>query len=196
MTLSPRFDQALHYTALVHAGQSRTGTGAPYMAHLLGVASLTLEYGGNEDEAIAALLHDAVEDAGGAPRMADIRLRFGPVVADIVAGCTDSDATPKPPWRERKENYLARLPRKTAGARLVSAADKLYNVRAILHHYRRDGEAVWSRFCGERSGILWYYRTLVTAFRQTNTHRELVDELDRVVSELETLSAANTANLA
>jgi (p)ppGpp synthase/HD superfamily hydrolase len=194
MTLSPRFDQALHYAALVHAGQLRRGTGVPYLAHLLGVTSIALEYGADEDEAIGALLHDAVEDAGGPGRLVDIRQRFGPVVAGIVAGCTDSDATPKPPWRQRKDQYIAHLATADAGTRLVSAADKLYNVRAILHHYRVHGEAVWQKFAGGRDGTLWYYRAVTNAFRQAGM-TDLVAELDRAVTELEMLVAARSANL-
>ena len=195
MTLSPRFDQALHYAALVHAGQLRKGTGVPYLAHLLGVASIALEYGAGEEEAIGALLHDAVEDAGGAGRLEDIRQRFGPVVAGIVAGCTDSLAIPRPPWRPRKERYIAHLPEADASTRLVSAADKLYNTRAILHHYRVHGEAVWQKFAGGREGTLWYYRAVTNAFRQAGT-TDLVAELDRAVTELELLAVARTANVA
>ncbi len=195
MNLSPQFDQALHYAAIVHAGQLRKGTGVPYLAHLLGVASIALEYGANEEEAIAALLHDAVEDAGGQGRLADIRQRFGPVVAEIVAGCTDSDAPVKPPWRERKEAYLAHVAHAGTGTRLVSAADKLYNVRTILHHYRAHGEEVWRKFHGGREGTLWYHRAVTNAFRQGGTN-ELIAELDRAVTELEFLVSASTANLA
>jgi GTP pyrophosphokinase len=195
MTLSPKFDHALHYAALVHAGQLRKGTGVPYLAHLLGVASIALEYGAGEDEAIGALLHDAVEDAGGLGRLADIRQRFGPVVAGIVAGCTDAAETPKPPWRQRKDEYIAHIAEADAGTRLVSAADKLYNARAILHHYRVHGEAVWDKFAGGRAGTLWYYRAVTNAFRQAGT-TDLVAELDRTVTELEMLVAARSANVA
>jgi len=195
MNLSPQFDRALHYAAIVHAGQLRKGTGVPYLAHLMGVASLALEYGANEEEAIAALLHDAVEDAGGKGRLEDIRQRFGPTVAEVVAGCTDSDAHVKPPWRERKEAYIAHVATAGAGTRLVSAADKLYNVRTILHHYRAHGEEVWRKFHGGCAGTLWYYRAVTNAFRQGGTD-ELIAELDRAVTELELLVSANTANVA
>ena len=156
----------------------------PFVAHLLGVAGIVLEHGGNETEAIAALLHDAVEDAGGAPRLADIYARFGAEVAEIVAGCTDSDAIPRPPWRERKEAYLAHLPHASASTRLVSAADKLHNARALLRILREIGEPVWQRYSGGRDGTRWYYRTLVNVFRNSGPSR-LAEELDNVVSEIE-----------
>jgi (p)ppGpp synthase/HD superfamily hydrolase len=187
MHLSPRFENALQYATVLHSSQLRKATGVPYIAHLLGVTSIVLEYGGNEDEAIGALLHDAVEDQGGQGRLEDIRVRFGEAVADIVEGCTDSLASHKPPWRERKEQYIAHLPQASASVRLVSAADKLYNSQATLRNYRQVGEAVWSRFSGGKAGTLWYFRALVAAFRPAGPHA-LVDELDRVVTELEKLS--------
>ena len=187
MNLTPRFDQALHYAALIHAGQLRKETEIPYLAHLLGVASIALEYGANEDEAIGALLHDAGEDAGGDGRIADIRQRFGDAVADIVQGCTDTVTMPKPPWRARKEEYIAHVVTASASVRLVSTSDKLHNARAILRDYRRIGETVWTRFNGGKDGTLWYYRALVTAFQQVERN-ELNEELDRVVTELEELA--------
>ncbi len=187
MKLSPRFDQALQYAVLVHAGQKRKGTEIPYIAHLLGVTSIALEHGATEDEAIGALLHDAGEDAGGAGRIEDIRQRFGDKVAEIVQGCTDTVVIPKPPWRERKEAYLAHLPKASRSIALVSASDKLQNARATLADFRQLGDALWSRFNGGKDGTLWYYRSLVTAFRQVYDSL-LVDELDRVVSELQSLA--------
>jgi GTP pyrophosphokinase len=188
MNLSSRFDQALLYAANIHAGQKRKGTTIPYLAHLLGVASMALEHGANEDEAIGALLHDAGEDAGGQDRINDIRNRFGDAVADIVQGCTDAVTMPKPPWRERKADYIAHAPTASYSVRLVSASDKLHNARAILRDLRQHSDALWSRFNGGKEGTLWYYRALVTAFRQAGTN-DLVEELDRVVTEIETLSA-------
>jgi (p)ppGpp synthase/HD superfamily hydrolase len=187
MTLTSRFDQALQYAVHIHAGQRRKSTDVPYVAHLLGVASIALEHGANEDEAIGALLHDAGEDAGGQGRIDDIRIRFGAAVADIVAGCTDTVATPKPPWEARKKAYVAHLPKASASVRLVSAADKLHNARAILRDFRRVGDDVWSRFSGGKDGTLWYYRALVRAFRAAGSS-ELIDELDRVVTETEYLA--------
>lgn len=184
MNLSPKFEQALHYAVLVHAHQVRKGSGIPYVAHLLGVASIAFENGANEDEAIAALLHDAGEDAGGEGRIADIRLRFGNAVADIVEGCTDAVVIPKPAWQKRKEDYIAHIPSASASVRLVSASDKLHNARTILADFRQVGDEVWTRFKGGKDGTLWYYRSLITAFRQAG-NSPLVDELDRVVAELE-----------
>lgn len=183
MTLTARFEAALCYAVIIHAGQTRKGTEVPYVSHLLGVASLVLEYGGDEDEAIGALLHDAGEDAGGDGRIEDVRVRFGDSVADIVRGCTDTVASPKPPWRARKEAYVAHMPAASASVRLVSAADKLYNARAILRDYRRIGDEVWTRFSGGRDGTLWYYGALVRAYYTAGTG-ELIEELERTVAEL------------
>ncbi len=188
MALSTRFEEALIFATRLHARQVRKGTSVPYVAHLLAVASLVLEQGGDEDQTIAALLHDAAEDQGGRSTLDEIRRRFGARVAEIVEGCTDSFTFLKPPWRKRKEAYLAHLPQASAAVRLVSAADKLHNARTILADYRQLGEAVWRRFNGGREGTLWYYRTLVEAF-QAGESFPLVEELDRVVSELERLAS-------
>jgi (p)ppGpp synthase/HD superfamily hydrolase len=189
--LSARFAEALVYATELHGRQARKGTSVPYVSHLLAVAGLVLEHDGTEEEAIAALLHDAIEDQGGAATGDEIRRRFGPAVYAIVEGCTDSDLTPKPPWRPRKEAYLARVRGAPASVRLVSAADKLHNARTILAEYRHLGELVWARFHGGKEGTLWYHRALVQALRdgeQTERLQRVVGELDRVVSELETLT--------
>jgi len=182
--LTRRFEEALVYATEVHRGQSRKGTAVPYVSHLLGVCSLVLEDGGGEDEAIAALLHDAVEDGGGRPRLDDIRWRFGDRVAEIVWACSDTDETPKPPWKERKTRYIAHLREAGPDARRVSCADKLHNARSILRDYRVLGERVWDRFSASAEDNLWYYRELVEAFRQPDRTR-LTEDLERVVSELE-----------
>jgi GTP pyrophosphokinase len=186
MMLSERFTNALTFATQLHAEQTRKGSGIPYIAHLIGVASIALEYGANEDEAIAALLHDAIEDQGGEATREEIRRRFGDTVTEIVDGCTDSDQTPKPPWRQRKEAYIAHIPTASASVRLVSASDKLHNVRSILKDYRLLGDALWDCFKGGKNGTLWYYRSLVEAFH-TAESTPLVDELERTVSELEGL---------
>ena len=189
--LTKRFDDAFLLAHELHGTQGRKGTSRPYIAHLMGVTAIVLTHGGDEDQAIAALLHDAVEDSGGAPTLARIREQFGERVARIVEGCTDSDETPKPPWRARKEAYIAHVRSAPAEVQLVSASDKLYNVREILFDLRMIGEDVWRRFHGGRDGTLWYYRALVDAFRVHNALPEmarLVDELDREVSELERLA--------
>ncbi|MFM7406427.1 MAG: HD domain-containing protein [Cuspidothrix sp.] len=184
--LSARFTQALVYAHELHATQKRKAGNIPYISHLLGVASIALEYGANEDEAIAALLHDAVEDQGGAATREEIRRRFGDHVTAIVDGCTDADTTPKPPWKQRKEAYIAHIATASPSVLLVSAADKLHNARSILQDYRIVGEAVWDRFQGGKEGTIWYYRSLTNAFSQ-NQFTPLVAELERVVSELENL---------
>lgn len=185
--LSPRFTEAVVLACTLHRHQARNATQIPYVAHLLGVASIALEHGANEDEAIAALLHDAVEDQGGAETAELVRQRFGDVVADIVLGCTDSHEEPKPPWEERKKRYLAHLRTAPASVRLVSASDKLHNARAILADLRAIGDEVWDRFSSKRDKTLWYYRELVNAFASHGRSR-LVDELDRVVTEIERLA--------
>jgi len=155
----------------------------------MGVASLVLEAGGDEDLAIAALLHDVVEDCGGAPMSKEVRRRFGKRVAQVVDGCTDSNIDPKPPWRERKENYLRHLKRADAGTRLVSAADKLNNIRSILADYREIGESVWARFNGGREGTLWYYRALRDEFRRGKANR-IIRDYELAVNKLEALTQA------
>lgn len=171
--LGIRFSEAFSFAATIHGEQRRKGTSIPYVAHVLGVASLALEYGAEEDEAIAALLHDAIEDAPAAlgPERADavrrwIRLRFGERVLEIVEGCTDADADPKPPWRVRKEQYIARIAHESPSVLLVSMADKLHNVRALERDYRMAGDALWDRFNPDagRDDTLGYYRGLVVAF--------------------------------
>jgi (p)ppGpp synthase/HD superfamily hydrolase len=184
MELTVRFQQALQFATERHHGQVRKGTGIPYIAHLLAVASIAIEHGANEDEAIAALLHDAVEDQKAT--LAEIRVRFGDVVADIVEGCSDTDVAPRPPWRPRKEAYIAYVAAAPRSVRLVAAADKLHNARTALFDYRIMAEALWNRFNGGRE-TLWYYRGLVKAFRAAGS-TPLIDELDRVVSELERLA--------
>lgn len=182
--LGPRFLRAFNFAAEKHAGQTRKASRTPYIAHLMGVASLVLEFGGDEDMAIAALLHDVVEDCGGAPMLKEIRRKFGSRVAKIVDGCTDSDTDPKPPWRERKETYIRHLKSADAETRLVSAADKLNNVRSILSDYREVEESIWDRFSGGREGTLWYYRALLEEFLRGQPSR-LARELELAVRELE-----------
>jgi (p)ppGpp synthase/HD superfamily hydrolase len=186
--LTRRFEHALLFATRKHAGQIRKGTRTPYVSHLLSVAALVLEAGGDEDLAIAALLHDVVEDCGGAPMLKEVRRLFGKRVADVVEACSDTDIVPKPPWRERKEQYIRHLRTADAGTRLVSVADKLHNARSILSDYRVFGEPIWQRFQGKREGTLWYYRALLDEFQRKYRNR-LVDELERVVTELEAVVA-------
>ncbi|WP_020506301.1 HD domain-containing protein [Lamprocystis purpurea] len=193
--LSERFFDALHYAGQLHNHQVRKGAKAPYIAHLLAVASLVLEHGGSEDEAIAALLHDAIEDqaehqGGAAALRAAIHARYGATVLWIVNGCTDAESVPKPPWRERKESYIRHV-RDTPDPAYhrVSIADKLHNARSMLLDYRSLGDALWERFSRrEPAEHLWYYRSLAEAFRTAGqAPAALIDELERVVAELESL---------
>ena len=201
MRLSPRFEAALVMSTQLHAGQMRkgteeqkqNGTEIPYVSHLLGVSSLVLEYGGSEDQAIAALLHDAVEDQGGIKTLDRIRDHFGSEVAEIVDHCTDAYEDPKPEWRQRKETYVDEVPNMPATAALVSCADKLHNARAILSDLRDIGEDLWGRFTGGKDGTRWYYRLLVEAFDDVEDFDEvfpnrLKDELMRTVEEIEKLA--------
>ena len=188
--LGPRFHRAFLFAAEKHSGQTRKASTIPYIAHLMGVASLVLEAGGDEDLAIAALLHDVVEDCGGAPMLKEVRRRFGARVAKVVDGCTDAYAIPKPPWRDRKENYIRHLKNEGPDTRLVSAADKLNNVRSILSDYRAVGESIWSRFNGGRDGTLWYYRTLRDVFLQHKPNR-ITRDLELAVNELELLAGSS-----
>ena len=192
--LGPRFLRAFLFAAEKHGGQARKASTIPYIAHLMGVASLVLEAGGDEDLAIAALLHDVVEDCGGAPMLKEVRRRFGARVAKVVDGCTDSDTYPKPPWRERKEDYIRHLKKADADTRLVSAADKLTNIRSILADYREIGESIWSRFNGGREGTLWYYRTLRDEFLRHKMNR-ITRELELAVNELESLTKAQSISI-
>jgi ADP-ribosyl-[dinitrogen reductase] hydrolase len=187
MNLSPTFTEALVFATERHATQKRKGSDVPYVAHLLAVTALVLDYGGTEAEAIAALLHDSVEDQKA--KIDEIRERFGAPVADIVSGCSDTDEDPKPPWRPRKEAFIAGLSLLPAAVRLVVAADKLHNARTILKDYRQIGEALWSRFTGGRDGTLWYYRSVADTLRETGP-AALADELDETVCEIERLAAA------
>jgi (p)ppGpp synthase/HD superfamily hydrolase len=181
--LGPRFDAALVLSTELHRAQQRKSTEIPYVSHVLGVASLVLEDGGSEDEAIAALLHDAVEDQGGAPTLELIRQRFGDAVAEIVAGCSDTDQQPKPPWRARKEAYLAHLEDADEAVLRVSLGDKLHNARAIARDLRTHGDSVWTRFNSGRDEQLWYYHSLLEVFRH-RSKSPMVDELEAVIQQL------------
>jgi (p)ppGpp synthase/HD superfamily hydrolase len=186
---SDRMLLALDAAATMHAAQTRKGTGIPYLSHLLGTCAIVLEHGGDEDEAIAALLHDAIEDVRPTEEARQAVAQFGARVLAIVEGCTDSDIHPKPPWRERKERYLHHLGEADASVLLVAGADKLHNARTILLDLRALGDAVWSRFNAGRDESLWYYRSVVQVMRANPAHRPaLVDELDRTEREIERLS--------
>lgn len=184
MTLSPRYVDAVRYAAATHAKQLRKGTTVPYLSHLLGVSSIALEFGADEEEAIAALLHDAIEDHGPSHRE-PIREQFGERVLEIVLGCSDSEGEPKPPWRQRKEQYIAHLREANASIHLVSGSDKIHNLRAITRDYRLYGDPTWARFKGGQEGTLWYYRELAVALEKAP--RALITELRATLDQLESL---------
>ena len=192
MEITGRFEKALRFAVQLHGHQFRKGGELPYIGHLLGVCGIALENGADEDEAIAALLHDSIEDQaegfGGADKLREhLRAEFGEKVLAIVEGCTDAETIPKPPWRARKERYIAHLAGASPSVLLVSASDKLYNARAILQDFREIGDAVWSRITGGKDGTLWYYRALCAAF-QAHGSTPLRRELERTVNDLETLA--------
>lgn len=189
--LTNQFTKAFTFAAELHARQTRKGTTIPYIAHLMAVAAIVLEHGGTEDHAVAALLHDAIEDQGqhfpgGADGLRQkIKSEFGTAVLAIVEACTDADTIPKPPWRARKETYVAHIRTAPADVLIVSCADKLHNARAILRDYRAIGEDLWQRFTAGKDGTLWYYQALVDAFQYNPaTPRSLADELTQTVSQI------------
>lgn len=182
--LSTRFEDALSYATRLHSAQKRKNSNIPYVAHLLGVTALVLEDGGDEDEAIAALLHDAVEDQGGLEILEEIRNRYGERVAKIVDAVTDSYSTPKPPWRERKEQYIQSIGTASESAVRVSLADKVYNASSTLRDIHLEGEDGWSRFKGGKEGTLWYYRQLIDAFQKFGSNY-MLRALEHIYAELE-----------
>jgi len=184
--LGERFTRALDLAFELHRDQTRKGSGIPYFGHLLGVTSIVIESGGSEDEAIAALLHDAAEDQGGHATLERIRAEFGEPVATIVEECSDSFGDPKPPWRERKQRYLEHLESASQASLHVSLADKLHNMRTIVVDYRAVGEQLWDRFNAERDEVLWYYRSLAATFARLRAGA-LATELGEAVATLERL---------
>ena len=188
MHLTNRFELALVYATRIHTNQSRKGSGVPYISHLLAVCALVIEHGGDEDQAIAALLHDAAEDQGGHETLEDIRTRFGERVARLVEDLSDTLENPKPPWLERKKAYVNHLPNANPDSWLISVADKVHNTRTILADYQRIGPAIWNRFKNGREGTLWYYRSLAEIFQKIYPGY-LSEELDRVVRVLEQLES-------
>ncbi len=185
MPYGKKFEDALAHAARLHKEQTRKGTEIPYVTHLLAVAAIVGENGGTEDEVVAALLHDAIEDTP--ETYASLGERFGSTVAEIVAECSDTDVMPKPPWKARKLAYVSRAAELSPSARLVSSADKLHNARSILADLRTEGDALWGRFTGNKEGTLWYYRALVKAYGASGP-APIVEELDRVVGEIEALA--------
>jgi (p)ppGpp synthase/HD superfamily hydrolase len=185
--VSQRFHDALVYASMLHRSQARKSTTIPYVAHLLAVASIVMEAGGTEDEAIAALLHDGPEDQGGKKTLDDIRTRFGDSVGDIVESCSDTFETPKPEWSVRKRQYLEHLKSASKSALLVSAADKLHNARAILRNLREPGPSVWDRFSATREQTLDNYASLIEAYglgEPDDRRSGIVSELRDTVAQM------------
>lgn len=180
--ITPRFDEALVYATQLHRHQRRKVGGTPYIAHLLSVTALVLEDGGDEDCAIAALLHDAVEDQGGAETLAEIRQRFGETVAEIVDGCSESDVQPKPPWKERKEKFIENLRHASPPVYRITMADKLHNARCMLQDYHNLGEQIWDRFRGGKEGTLWFLNSILAVSPPVSTR--LRGELEQVIRSL------------
>ena len=193
MNLSSRYEATLVMATQLHASQKRKGASIPYVSHLLAVSSLVLEHGGNENQAIAALLHDALEDQGVLSTLDKIRDGFGDVVADIVDHCTDAYEDPKPEWRIRKEEFVASIAEKPLDATLVSCADKLHNARAILNDLRSLGDELWGRFTDGKEGTLWYYQSPADAFDDT-LGNSLSAELKRTVTEIKDLTMPANAD--
>jgi GTP pyrophosphokinase len=180
---STRVDEALALVAVAFRDRERKGSRVPYLAHLLAVAALVAEHGGNENQIIAALLHDYLEDIEGANEK-ELHERFGQQIAEWVVALSDTTSRPKPPWQERKETYLAKLRKESGALKLVSAADKLHNAQSLLRDHRAVGEAVWDRFTATREQTLWYYRAVTEALGERWSH-PILAELRRAVDELE-----------
>lgn len=180
----PRFESALVFACSHHHGQERKGSGAPYITHPLAVSSIVGQFGGDEDQAIAGLFHDLMEDCGVTERQ--IATRYGERVASIVMACTDTTERPKPPWRERKEAHVAHVRHKPAHVKLVIAADKLHNALCILSDRRRPsiGESVWDLFNADRNSVRWYYRAMASALN-TGWDHDLGRELSAIVDRLQ-----------
>ncbi len=182
--LGEKFEQALLFALHIHAGQIRKGSQTPYYAHILGVASLVLEDGGTETEAIAALLHDAAEDGAGQNTLDEIRAQFGDEIAEIVLDCSDTLETPKPPWRARKQAHIDHLKTSRPESMHVKLADKVHNANNLLRSLHEYGPSVWDDFKGGREGTLWYFREMHAVFSQTRSGY-LMDEFARLIDEIE-----------
>lgn len=183
MACTYRLVEAFALACELHADQKRKGTDIPYVTHLMATAALVGEYGGDENQIVAALLHDAVEDAGGLPILERIREAFGPLVAQYVSACSDAFSRPKPPWEERKRAFLSKIPQAAPEVRLIVAADKLHNARCTLNDLVEKGPQIWERFGGRRDGTLWYYNEIIAALGRGWDH-PLLRQLSATVEEL------------
>jgi Guanosine polyphosphate pyrophosphohydrolases/synthetases len=187
--MTERFVEAVKLAAYLHRTQTRKGGDVPYISHLLRVAGLVLEFDADEDTAIAAMLHDAVEDQGGLETASQVREHFGQRVEQLVMACSDSVTAvgqPKRPWRERKETMIARLGDLAPEARLIIGCDKLDNLRCTLSGYHKIGAKLWERFSGGRDGTLWYYRSMIDALYKAG-NCPVFDELNDTFNRLERL---------
>ena len=185
--LTSRFETALGFAFQLHKNQYRKGSHIPYFAHLLAVTAIVIENGGSENQAIAALLHDAVEDQGGYETLQKIEEQFGSEVAEIVEGCTDAFTDPKPEWKGRKTAYLTKLKQSPDSILLVSLADKVHNAHSILRDLQSNEKNIWDKFKGGKAGTLWYYQSLVKIFN-TSPYPYLTSELSQVVTKIIILS--------
>ena len=182
--LSARMTDAFEYARLLHDGQLRKGTQTPYISHLMSVSSLVLDSGGSEDEAISALLHDAVEDCGGLPVLEKIRQKFGDEIADIVKGCSEPEIQPRPPWKDRKKAYISQIASESDSVKRVACADKLHNLRSILTDYHSVGDRVWDRFHADKEGTLWFYQSMLETLRTFGDGMAIFVELEKRVTDL------------
>ncbi len=180
-----RYNFAINYAANLHNGQYRKGTQIPYITHLMSVSSSVFEYGGNLDQAIAGLLHDSIEDQGAKTNYEEIKSHFGEVVEEIVRACTDSESIPKPPWQERKSQYLRNLKHKPQYIKLVVACDKLHNAQSIVRDVHIHGKTVWNRFNATPTQTLWYYEGILSAISDLNN--PVIKTLEKVILDLKAL---------
>ena len=193
--ISNRFAQAVEFATKLHDGQVRKGTSIPYISHPIAVASLVMEHGGTEDETIAALLHDVVEDCGGQPVLNEVRKLFGDNVATIVDGCTETHIRPKPPWIERKKKYISHMKTASPSVRLVACADKIHNIRSLIADYRQVGESVWERFRANKKETVWFYNEVLQSLKDSGENRPIILDLEKEIEVLSlTIGLANGEN--
>lgn len=180
--LTAQFEKALIFATRLHADQTRKGDGTPYIGHLLSVTGLVIEDGGSEEEAIAALLHDAIEDQGGEATRRTILQQFGAEVTRIVEGCSEPFSSPKPPWKTRKLQYIAQLQNADESICRVSLADKLHNMRSLVKQYQQQGEVIWQAFHGGKEGTIWFYNELLDCYR-SKINSPMLAELEKIITK-------------
>jgi (p)ppGpp synthase/HD superfamily hydrolase len=184
-----KYKRAIDFTYNLHLKQMRKGTSIPYFSHLISVSNNIIENNGNTDEAIAGLLHDAVEDQGGEKTLNLIKKKFGIKVAKIVSDCTDTDITPKPPWYERKKNYIKNLQYKSQSSLFVSMCDKTHNATCIINDYKRVGKKLWKRFSAKPKQILWYYESLGKCyFKNLKNKKVLIENYKNLLKEMKKIT--------